>query len=418
MRATTCENYGVYQHRQICHEVHDGVGVGSQGDVRAGWQRLAGNLTQIRDYVDSAVRGVRASQRGAAGDAAAGALVPMVAWVEEAQRLVNDTRNRIDDQISAFLRTRGNVPEVPPEPRGGGWKELPLIDSFSTSDQEADEAFNAEQERQARAAMMAYQNDTNERVMGVPQFAPPPTGELNLDIPTAKQSEIGGFPGDGGVGSGGGGASTPPAGTGDGTPTELAAVPPPSGGHVAPPPGAPIPPPGGSGGPVVPPLSGGPVVPPPGARPAVPVSGAGSRGPGSGGMSAGRGGPGGAGMRGGPGTGRFRPQGGALGAGGFGPDRGGFGPTGSSESAAARAAGAGGAGAGGPGAAGAGRGAGGAGGVPFGGMGAGRGGEDNERRRPSYLIEPDSNRLIGELPWTAPAVIGEDPPDYDESDRR
>jgi hypothetical protein len=54
--------------------------------------------------------------------------------------------------------------------------------------------------------------------------------------------------------------------------------------------------------------------------------------------------------------------------------------------------------------------------APF--AGAGRGGDDHERQRPSYLIEPDPNLLIGDLPPTAPPVIGEDPPDYDEHRRR
>jgi hypothetical protein len=55
--------------------------------------------------------------------------------------------------------------------------------------------------------------------------------------------------------------------------------------------------------------------------------------------------------------------------------------------------------------------------APFGAMGGGRGGEDKERRRPSYLVESDSDRLIGDLPRTAPAVIGQDPPDHSERHR-
>lgn len=412
MRTPTYENYGIYPHQQIWDEMHGGAGVSSQGDVMAEWRKLAGRLTDIRRYVESAISGVRVTQQGAGADGAVGTLVPMGAWVDEAQRLVNDTHNRISDQISAFTRARGNVPEVPPEPRGGGWKDAPIIDSFTTSDQEIDEAFNAEQERQARAAMMAYQNDSNERVVSVAEFAPPPAGEPDLSIPTARRSEVGGFPGSSGAGGAAPGAQTSLAGVGAGGSAELPAAP--TG-------------PQGGGGPVGPPIGGGPTGPDGGGRPApaavpAPVGGGpgvaprtpaagGPRGPGSGGrVGAGRGGSGGAGMRGGPGAGGFRPQGGRPGVGGFGPERGGFGPVGSPESAAARAASVGGAGAG--------RGAANAGGVPFGGAGGGRGGEDNERRRPSYLIEPDSNRLIGELPWTAPAVIGEDLPDDDEPIQR
>ncbi len=80
-------------------------------------------------------------------------MTPLGAWVDETRRLAIDTGNKIDEQISAFTTARGNVPEVPPEPRGRSWKDLPVIDAFTTSDHEADEAFNREQERQARAAM-------------------------------------------------------------------------------------------------------------------------------------------------------------------------------------------------------------------------------------------------------------------------
>ncbi|MGQ0774322.1 MAG: PPE domain-containing protein [Pseudonocardiales bacterium] len=413
---TTCENFGTYSHEQIRHEMYDGMGPNSQGDAMAGWHELAGRLTAVREYVDLAISGVQASQQGAAADAAVGAMVPVGSWVDEAQRLANETRNRIDNQISEFTTARNNVPEVPPEPSGWGWKDIPVIDSFTTSDQEADEAFNAEQERQARAAMISYQNGTNDQVMSVPQFAPPPAGEPDITIPTGNRSTIGGFPGGAGGGGAAPGASTPSAGVGGGAATELTAAPastwsPGGGGPVVPPGGSgPGGPDGGRPAPVVvpAPVAGGPG----GVAPRTPAAG-GSRGPG-----AGRAGPGGGtGMRGGPGAGGFRPAGGGPGVGGFGPDRGGFGPTGSPESAAARAAGAGAAGPAGA-VAGAGRGAVNAGGVPFGGIGGGRGGEDNERRRPTYLIEPDSNRLIGELPWTAPAVIGEDLPDDDEPARR
>jgi len=49
----------------------------------------------------------------------------------------------------------------------------------------------------------------------------------------------------------------------------------------------------------------------------------------------------------------------------------------------------------------------------MGGVGAGRGqhGDDSEHQRPSWLIEQDPNAIVGELPRTAPAVIGEDPPE-------
>ncbi|MDQ4105483.1 MAG: hypothetical protein M3186_17870, partial [Actinomycetota bacterium] len=55
--------------------------------------------------------------------------------------------------------------------------------------------------------------------------------------------------------------------------------------------------------------------------------------------------------------------------------------------------------------------------APFAAVGGGRSGDDKERRRPSYLVESDADRLIGDLPRTAPAVIGEDLSDDREPHR-
>lgn len=54
---TTCENFGTYSHEQIRHEMYDGMGPNSQGDAMAGWHELAGRLTAVREYVDSAISG-------------------------------------------------------------------------------------------------------------------------------------------------------------------------------------------------------------------------------------------------------------------------------------------------------------------------------------------------------------------------
>ncbi|MGH3906913.1 MAG: PPE domain-containing protein [Pseudonocardiaceae bacterium] len=406
---TTCENYGVYSHQQIRHEMYDGAGPSSQVVAMVGWHELARRLTAIRHYLDSAIGGMQASRQGPAADAAVGSMVPLGTWVDEAQRLANDIRDRIDHQISGFTTTRNSIPEVPPEPRGSGWQEFAVIDTFTTSDQEADEAFNAEQLQQARTAMMAYQTGTNERVGSVAQFAPPPTGMPDLTAPTGHQSGVGALPGGGD--SGFPGATMSPAGVGSGAPGDLSGAPPaPTGSQGG----------GGTSG-AEHPVSGRPApaapAPPGGGAPGIVVPGTATvgvpRGPRPGRASAGRGGPGSAGgVRGGQAAGGFGPwgRGGGTEVGGFGAERG-AGPAGSPDSPAARR----------PGVAGAGR-AGGAGTTgemaPFAGMGGSRGGEDNERQRPSYLIELDSNRLIGELPRTSPAVIGDEPPNDDEPSRQ
>jgi hypothetical protein len=41
--------------------------------------------------------------------------------------------------------------------------------------------------------------------------------------------------------------------------------------------------------------------------------------------------------------------------------------------------------------------------------GAGQRGEQDRERRSKYLVHDDSNAIVGDLPPTAPPVIGEDP---------
>lgn len=176
-RVTTGENFEIYSHQRIRHEMCDGAGTSSQSAAVLGWYELAGRLTAIRHYLEAVIAGVQQPRQGAGvTGAAVGSMRPPGAWVDEAQRLANDIRDRIDRQIRGFVSARDSIPEVPPEPRGWGWQDVPVIDSFTISDQEPDEARTAERQRQARAAMVQYQNGTNERVVGLAGSAPPPNG--------------------------------------------------------------------------------------------------------------------------------------------------------------------------------------------------------------------------------------------------
>lgn len=405
---TTCENYGAYSHQQIRHEMYDGAGPSSQSVAMVGWHELAGRLSTIRHYLDSAIGGVLASRQGVAADAAVRSMVPLGTWLDEVQRLANDTRDRIDQQIAGFTTARDSIPEVPPGPRGADWQDHALIDPFTVSDQEADEALIAEQQRQARAAMMLYQNTTNERVGGVVRFAPPPAGTPDLTIPAGHRSGVGSLPGGADVAAAGTERATaeratpaPPPGIDGGAPGSLAdvqpaptgaqggafpAAPEHSGGHSLP--GAPTPPGGGG-------ISG--IDPDP--------AGVAARGSGrvpAGWIDLGSS----AGVHGRPPSSGAGSRGGrAASSGGIGPARG-AGPSGSSGHPPARGRGVAGvdraSNAGTSGAV-----------APFAGT-SGPGEQEHQQRRPSYLLEPDSNRLVGTLPPTAPAVIGNEPTGDDE----
>lgn len=408
---TTCENYGAYSHQQIRHEMCDGAGTSSQGAAMVGWHELAGRLTIIRHYLDSAIGGVLASQQGVAADAAIGAMVPLGGWLDEVQRLANDTRDHLDHQISGFTTARDSIPDVPAEPRGAGWQDYALIDPFTISDQERDEAFAAEQQRQAQAAMMLYQNTTNERVSSVVRFAPPPAGAPELTIPAGHRPGVGAAARRTGVTAAGAepGAPAPHPGT-DGV-AGLSGAPGAPGG-----PAGLQPAPTGAQGGAVPagaehvgghPLPGSPAPPGGAGAGGLTLYPAGVGRPGPGRIPAGRIGPAG------PGGEHGRPAGGGLvsragrapGSGGIGPARG-AGPTGSAGHPPPRGRGmTGGDRLGNAGTSGA--------AAPLAGA-SGRCEEEHERHRPSFLLEPDSNRLVGTLPPTAPAVIGDEQPNDDE----
>lgn len=421
MGSTTEENFEAQSHQFIWDNIKGGSGAEPLGSTAFGWGQLAGRVAAIRGYIDGTVRGIRSTQEGAAADAAAAAISPIGPWLDEAQRQADAARDLIFEQTESFNHTNNAMPPVRQIP-DGGWREWPVIDSFTTSDADLAEQAAAEDEREARRLMSAYQDSSNGRMTSMPQFVEPAQSTAALDIASGQQVHAG-QPGGSGpsVGGGaGGGPVSPFSGTAAGGgyqppgPTQSQGVVPAAGapagaaanagdaGSRAGSPG--MTGPGGVGpGGFVPGTSRTP-----GSRPgsaAARPGWAGGRPP----SATGRGGvPGGpahgsdSGVRGGGG---FGPRGSGTGAGpgglGRAPESGarpgfGGGPT-AAEGATGRpsAAGA----RGGP-----------AGFAPFGGA-AGRGqGEDRERERPSYLIEQDRNAIVGDLPPTVPPVIGEDPP--------
>ncbi|MGH3435705.1 MAG: WXG100 family type VII secretion target [Sciscionella sp.] len=185
---------------------------------------------------------------------------------------------------------------------------------------------------------------------GVPGGAPAPYGSTGASSYTGPDPSLGGVGGVGGIGPGAGASSNPGA--------------------------------GGPGG--------------------MPMGGAG--GFGSGGVSGGSSGAGGFGAGGRSGAGGLGAGGGAAGARGTG----GVGGGARSGAAAGQPASARGAGAGAAEAAPGARGASGRSGMGMGPRGGGgKGGEDAEHSTASYLVDEDNgNQIVGELPMTAPPVIG------------
>lgn len=406
-------NYDDADHQIIYDNINGGVGSQSLQEISREWRQLAEDVGgAAKQYVENAIRGIAASREGAAAEAAAAGTGAMLPWMDDVASVAHGASLRTQWQADHWVTAKNSVPPVPPGPVSasflddpGEWaaQKMDWLPGLTTEEEMARQ-FQQDEAERARQAMRVYQSSSNGNL----------DASLVFTAPQALDGSVGVLPDPrgGGVGAGSGAAGGIPAGVGGqpvgaqpvgaapvGTAAQFA---PSSGGQVGPGgPGAP-----GSGGWTANPTPGQGVTPGPvpfgaGARGgAPPRGGAGSRGvagPGSGrpgtsgaprypSAGAGRGGGVGSGLRPGAGGAGFGPQpgvGGQPGAEGAGGIRG--------SAAAARAAGAGASGMG----------------APFGGGGGQGGGEDHEHRR-KYLIQSDPHEIVGDLPPTAPPVIGVD----------
>lgn len=412
--SSTDINYDAQPHERIYKNVNGGHAQNLYDHADA-WRDLGVKIGSVRQFVDSALAGVRRSQTGAAADAAAGGVSVFGPWLDQASDAARDVAAKTSDQGDFYKDAENKVGPpvaVPNETGPEGW---PVIDAMTTSDAEIKEREASEAQKRAREAMKTYQATSNGNLAVLPAFipAPSPTAELNgidgtkvghgTDSSTIRgyQPPTGADPGEGlssigadGRPGGGPGVNHPPAGPG-GTESQ----------GVAPAPTNPVITP-----PTTPPPNPSPLAPPPGGGGTLPGVTTWPNRPGVPGSSVSPP-PGGAGHTGGSGRGAS-----GLAGGGVGPDphsRAGssvsrLGPGGSSgigafdEHAPQQRGGAAGA-----------RGAAGMPGMPVGPMGGARGGrgqEDEVHKRPSWLIE--TRDIFGDIQKVVPPVIGEEPPDY------
>jgi hypothetical protein len=403
----TSIDYSTVSHETIYQHITGGPGYGGMMENSRGWQSVATQMQQFRGAVEQAVAGIGAAQRGAAADAATHSTSALMPWLDRSVAAANSMAARVSEQAASFAHTRDSmppprvVPEVSFSQDPATWTAdhaIEWLPGIQTQNEAAHVSAQQDQER-ARELMAGYQ-DTSNGNLGV--------GEPFVAAPTVVAEVVDPTPGGLGVGGGsGGGSAQPAAGGAHPALAHSAAVQP---GPVA---GAPAHPAtasqlaaaattpqlaGDHPSPAEPSMAGSGAVRAAAAEPSgpspilamsngvEPVRGGGSRYSGGGGV---------------PRGGSFGPLPTAFSAGSAQlsePRLSTYGSTyGSAEQASAEQASAGRAA----------RGTGGWGDAPLGTPGgAGRDGDSREHRRASYLIESDTNAIVGELPRTAPPVIG------------
>ncbi len=416
-------NYDDTSHQVIFDHINGGSGSDSLQEACRAWQRLGDDVGATgKSFVQSTIGGVLASREGAAAEAAVAAIGAMLPWLEDVALIAITAAQRAQGQADYWVTAKNNVPLVPPVPESAGFFGDPgewfteQMDWFPgvTSEEERAQQRLQDAAEQARQAMRVYQSSSNGNIDPAPAFTAPqswdgsigalPLTGLHINSAGATPVAVGG--GDAGAHQAYVLAAHQPASDQPvATVSQLA-----QGGPTAAPgnigagqwAGSPTPVQGATPGPL--PVGtgfGGDA-----GRPSAPV-----RGGAAGARFAGAGAGGGTGRAG------YGPRPSST----FGPrpalsaphpsidERGGA--RGGVNSAGAGSAGAGSVGAGsvGAGSAGAGRGSSGAGyGAPFAG-GAGQPGEQDREHRSKYLVHDDSHAIVGDLPPTAPPVIGEDP---------
>jgi hypothetical protein len=402
-------SYDDTSHQVIFDSINGGARSGPLQEASRAWQQLGNDIGVTgKSYVQGAISGILTSREGVAAAAATAAISAMLPWMDDVAQIATITAQRAQSQADYWVTAQHNVPPVPLAPESTGFFDDPTewvaerMDWFPgvTSDWEQAEKHRQDAEEQARQAMRVYQSSSNDNIDPGPVFTPPQAvdgsiGGLPLSTPHVGAATAAALA----MGGGGAGAPQahllaahqpaahqPTAYQPAATVSQLA-----QGGHAGT---------AGSGAPTPGRWAGNPA-PSQGVTPsALPLgtgfddstAGRGSARPPTvrSGAAAARV----AGTRGGAGrTAGFSPRPGA----GFGPR-----PTASVHPSIDEMSGTH-AGTGSPDAT---RGAGY--GEPFA-AGASQRGEQDRERRGKYLVHGDSNAIVGDLPPTAPPVIGEDP---------
>ncbi len=398
-------DYDDTSHQVIFDHINGGSGSGALQDTSQAWHKLGNEIGVTgKSYVQSAISGILANREGAAAQAAVAVTGAMLPWMDDVAQIAATTALRTQEQADYWVTAKNSVPPVPPAPKSAGFFSDPgewateKMDWFPgvTSEEETAQQRQQEAAEQARQAMRVYQASSNPNVDAAPAFTAPQALDSSvgsLSLTGSNVSASGSAPAVGG----GVPAHLMPAhlmaAHQPGTPQPVAQQPPTS------PPAATVSQlaPGGHAG------AASSVAPPngwtgsstsnPGSLAASAALGAGTA---ARAVPANRPGARVAGTSGGSGArhAAFGPRPSVE----FGP-RPTAGPHSSPEEMSSARGG---------GPAGAARNAGGTGyGQPLAG-GAGQRGEPDREHRSKYLLHDDSNMIVGDLPPTAPPVIGAD----------
>jgi hypothetical protein len=178
----TSFNYDDTSHQVIFDHINGGAGSDALQQSSQAWQTLGDNIgVTCKSYAQRAISTILATRQGAAADAAAAATSAMLPWMDDVAQIASTAAQRAQGQAEHWVTAKNSVPPVPPTPNSAGFASDPAewaaekMDWFPgiTSDEEKAQQRQQDAAERARQAMRVYQSNSNGNVDPAPAFTAP-----------------------------------------------------------------------------------------------------------------------------------------------------------------------------------------------------------------------------------------------------
>ncbi|MGH3779119.1 MAG: hypothetical protein ACRDRO_00445 [Pseudonocardiaceae bacterium] len=214
-------SYDDTSHQAIFDNINGGAGSDALQEISRSWQRLGDGVgTTCKSFVQNSIGGILTARQGAAADAAAAATGAMLPWMDTLAQTTAAVAQRTQGQAEHWVTAKNSVQPVPPTPQPAGFSSDPgewaaeKMDWFPgiTSDEEKAQLAQQDAAEQARQAMRVYQSNSNDNIDSAPAFTAPQAldasvGSLPLTNPRINAA-----------------GSSPPPVAGGGAPSHLLAA--------------------------------------------------------------------------------------------------------------------------------------------------------------------------------------------------
>ncbi|HXT44502.1 MAG TPA: PPE domain-containing protein [Pseudonocardiaceae bacterium] len=194
-------NYNDTSHQVIFDHINGGAGSGALQDVSQQWQRLGQEIGATgKLFVQGVINNILTNRTGAAAEAAGAATSAMLPWMDAVTQTATSAAQRAQEQADFWVTAKNSVPPVPPAPKSVGFFSDPgewvaeKMDWFPgvTSEEETQQRAAQDAAERARQAMRVYQASSNGNIDSAPAFTAPQALDGSVGSLPLTSSGIGG----------------------------------------------------------------------------------------------------------------------------------------------------------------------------------------------------------------------------------